>query len=106
MKNNGFITICSFISPLSSQRKLVKDTVGEDFSLIHINASLNECMSRDPKGLYKKALEGKIKNFTGIGSEYEAPEKPSLKINTNNSDISVCVEKIVNYLKLKYIIFS
>jgi bifunctional enzyme CysN/CysC len=101
----GLIVITAFISPFKSDRKIVKNLFEEDeFIEIFINTPIEVCQKRDPKGLYKKALNGEIKNFTGIDSPYEAPENPNIEIKTAELSITESVEKIVNYLKQKEII--
>ena len=79
---NGIVTICCFISPLSSQREMIKGICGDDFKLIYIKTDLKACEERDPKGLYKKARNGEIKNFTGIDSPYEVPNTPDLVLDS------------------------
>jgi len=84
----GIITIASFISPLASQRELVKTIIGEDrYIEIHVSTSLEECERRDVKGLYAKARSGDIPEFTGISSPYEIPLKPDLVIDTEGMDL-------------------
>lgn len=80
---SGVITLCSFISPTVSIRKLAKAIIGApDFLEVYMDAPLEICEQRDVKGLYKKARNGEITGFTGIDSPYEAPESPFLKIET------------------------
>lgn len=77
----------------------MKGIVGADnFVEIHINTSLAECERRDVKGLYKKAREGKIKDFTGISAPYEVPEDPAICIDTAEMNIDQSAEAIVDYL--------
>jgi adenylylsulfate kinase len=96
--NCGIILLCSFISPTNEIRKMAKDIVGEDdFLEIFIDTPLEVCESLDPKGLYKKARQGKIKNFTGISSPFEIPENPFLKVDNTNPD----TEKTVKEMLLK-----
>ena len=79
----GIITINAFISPTHEIRELAKRIIGEQyFTEIYVDATLEECIRRDPKGLYKKAIEGKIKDFTGLDAPYEVPLHPDLVINT------------------------
>ena len=74
MADAGLIVLCAFVSPLESQRKMVRNIIGaERFSLVYMDASLALCESRDPKGLYQKARAGEIPNFTGVSSPYEVP---------------------------------
>ncbi|WP_321470603.1 adenylyl-sulfate kinase [Halarcobacter sp.] len=98
----GLITLTAFISPFRSDRQIARSLVGYDeFIEVFIDTPLDVCEKRDPKGLYKKARDGAIKNFTGIDSPYEAPQEPQIHINTNKLSISECVDKVINYL-IKY----
>ncbi|RZT93498.1 adenylylsulfate kinase [Ancylomarina subtilis] len=93
--NCGIITINCFVSPTLEIRKQAKEIIGEDdFREIYINASYQECEKRDVKGLYKKARNGEIKNFTGLDAPFEAPENAFLEIKT--TDLSI--EESVRYL--------
>ncbi len=94
--NCGIILICSFISPTNEIRQMAKEIIGEDdFLEIFVNAPLEVCESRDPKGLYKKARAGEIKNFTGITSPFEIPENPFVEVDNTNSNIGETVETIL-----------
>ncbi len=78
----GLIVICSFISPFKAERKLVRSLLKPDeFYEVFVDVPLEECIRRDPKGLYAKALRGEIPNFTGIDSPYERPDEPALLID-------------------------
>jgi len=96
----GIITITAFISPYRADRerarKLLKD--GE-FIEVYVKCPTEILIERDPKGLYKKALAGEIKEFTGISAPYEEPENPEIVLNTNEETVEESVEKILNYLK-------
>jgi adenylylsulfate kinase len=70
----------------------------ERFIEVYVNATLEECERRDPKGLYSKARQGLIKNFTGIGSNYEPPLNPEIQVDTTSESIETAVAKIVHYL--------
>lgn len=97
--DSGIICINSFISPTFAMRKMAKEIIGKgDFVEIYINAPLEVCESRDVKGLYAKARQGKIKGFTGIDAPYEAPESPQLEIRTDELSLAASVEKIYNYI--------
>ena len=92
--NCGIITINCFVSPSDKIRSQAKKIIGdENFIGIYINADLSSCEKRDTKGLYKKARKGEIKNFTGISSIFEKPDKTFIEINTNNN-----IEKSFNDL--------
>lgn len=100
---NGIVTICSFVSPLQSMRQLAKETIGAtDFHLIHVKASVETCIQRDTKGLYKRALEGELKNFTGIDAPFEIPESPDLVLDTEDETEESNIQLLLNYV-LKYI---
>ena len=90
--NCGIILICAFISPTNEIRHMAKNIIGEDDYLeIFVNTPLEICEQRDPKGLYKKARKGEIKNFTGISSPFEAPDNPFVEVDNSNPDISQTV---------------
>lgn len=92
---NGIITINSFVSPTKDIRELAKKIIGEqDFYEVYINASFDECAKRDVKGLYKKALNGEIKNFTGLDAPFEAPENPAIEIKTTEQTIDESIDTI------------
>lgn len=96
--SNGIITINSFVSPTIDIRTMAKNIIGEqDFYEVYINASFEECAKRDVKGLYKKALNGEIKNFTGLDAPFEAPENPTLEIQTAAQSIDESIEAIYNF---------
>lgn len=98
----GIVVINSFISPTQSIRNLAKEIIGsENFYEIFINCSLETCEQRDPKGMYKKAREGEIKNFTGISSIYEKPQKADLIIDTEQLSIEEAVKKVFDFVVLK-----
>ncbi|MBV9978900.1 sulfate adenylyltransferase subunit CysN [Bradyrhizobium sp.] len=83
MVDAGLIVICSFISPYRAEREMVRGLVGEgEFIEVFVDTPIEECVQRDPKGLYSKAKAGKIKNFTGIDAPYERPEAPELHLQT------------------------
>ncbi|MEZ0153464.1 MAG: adenylyl-sulfate kinase [Candidatus Reddybacter sp.] len=95
----GLIVMTAFISPFRTERELARNLVEDDeFIEVHVSASLDVCEERDPKGLYKKARAGEIPNFTGIDSAYEAPENPSVLIDTGNNDVATCAEQLIDYL--------
>jgi len=97
----GIITIAAFVSPLNEDRNNLRNAIKQDFIEIFVNCSLKNCEKRDPKGLYKKARSGEIKNFTGIDSPYETPTNPELIINTDTQTPEESAEAILNYLNLK-----
>ena len=100
----GQIVLASFISPHHKGRESVKNIVGDNFYLAHIDADIDDCISRDPKGLYKKAMFGGIENFTGVGQEYEKPEKADLTINTSGNSIAECTMQLVTFIKSNFVL--
>lgn len=103
--DSGLIVLTAFISPFKSDRQIARSLVKYDeFIEVFIDTPLEVCEQRDPKGLYKKARDGAIKNFTGISSPYEEPEDPQIHIKTNNKSIQKCTEEIIKFLiKFGYI---
>tara|TARA_S200000501_G_scaffold378801_1_gene443795 strand:- start:4292 stop:4903 length:612 start_codon:yes stop_codon:yes gene_type:complete len=95
----GLIVLTAFISPFKSDRKMVRDLFeGRDFLEVYIDASLDVCENRDPKGMYKKARSGEIKEFTGISSPYEAPENPEIYVLNNEISLEEASNQIIDYL--------
>jgi len=95
----GIICINSFISPSNEIRKIAYDIIGRHNVIeVYVNAPLEVCETRDVKGLYKKAREGKIKDFTGIDSPFHAPLIPEIELRTNLLGINECIEQSLNYI--------
>ena len=98
--DSGQVVLTAFISPFQEDRNQVRDIVEEkEFIEVYVKCPLDECERRDPKGLYKKARSGEIKQFTGIDSPYEEPVNPELVVETSKDSIEVCVAKVLEYLK-------
>lgn len=98
----GTIVLTAFISPFQKDRDSVRQLVDEDeFIEVYIDTPLAVCESRDPKGLYIKARNGEIPDFTGISSPYEAPQAPELHVKTDELSIEACAQQIITYLKDK-----
>jgi bifunctional enzyme CysN/CysC len=105
MTDAGLIVLCAFISPFRAEREMVRELVGpEEFFDIHVDAPLETCIARDPKGLYKRALAGEIKNFTGIDQPYEAPESPVLRLRTTTKSAGTLADEVVDLLVSREII--
>lgn len=96
---NGAIVFCCFVCPLISMRNLAREIIGEDFTEIYIKTSLETLIQRDTKGFYKKAIEGKMENFTGINSEFEESENVDLVIDTDRISIENGVKEILMIIK-------
>jgi len=102
MVENGNVVIASFISPFEADRQLAKEIIGEQlFIEIFVDASLETCVKRDPKGLYALASAGKIENFTGISSPYRMPKKPHIHLDTNLKSIDESVAEVLTYLLIQ-----
>ncbi|WP_421790322.1 adenylyl-sulfate kinase [Hyphobacterium sp.] len=95
---SGLIAISAFISPYRTDRDQARAAAGEGFHEIHVATSLEVCEMRDPKGLYKKARDGQIKEFTGISAPYEEPDKPELVVDAGSQPIETCVEQLLDYV--------
>jgi adenylyl-sulfate kinase len=95
--HNGIPTLCSFITPLKEHRKLIQEILGDDLNLVFIDTSLEECIERDPKGLYKKAKQGLIKGFTGIDSPFEeaTSDEVTMILSTSENSIEELVDKLL-----------
>jgi len=101
----GIINATAFISPYRADRDASRAMQEEgDFIEVHVHAPLDVCEERDPKGLYKKARAGIIKQFTGIDAPYEAPEAPEIVVHTGEQDVQACLQQIVSYLQGRGII--
>jgi len=95
----GLIVLSAFISPFISDRRLVRKLFpAGEFIEVFMDASIETCESRDPKGLYQKARSGQIKDFTGIDSPYEVPAHPELRLDTSRMSVDDCVEVLFAYL--------
>ena len=107
MGDVGVVTTSAFISPYISDRddaRKVHEKAGIPFVEVHVDVPLEVAEQRDPKGLYKKARKGEIKNFTGIDDPYEAPINPEVKIDTHALKVEECAQAILDYLIEKGIV--
>lgn len=103
--DQGAVVLTAFISPFRVDRKQVRDLLAVDeFIEVFVKCPIEECEKRDPKGLYKKARKGDIKEFTGIDSPYEEPKKAELIVETHKYSIEECAEQIVKYLQERSLI--
>lgn len=100
MLDAGLIVCASFISPYQKDREMIKEIVGNDFFVeVYVNTPLEICEKRDPKGLYRKARNGEISDFTGISSPYESPSNSNLEIDTSRLSLNEIIEILLNYYK-------
>jgi bifunctional enzyme CysN/CysC len=104
----GAVVLCSFISPFRAERRMVRELVeAGEFIEIFVDTPLEECRRRDPKGLYARAAEGKIKNFTGIDSPYEEPESPEIVVNTSgDTTAEAAARRILETLRDRQIVLD
>jgi len=99
MTDAGLIVLVSFISPFRAERRMARGLMAEgEFIEVFVDTPLNVAEGRDPKGLYKKARRGELKNFTGVDSPYEAPENPEIRVDTTALEPALAAEQIFNYL--------
>jgi len=103
LARNGVIVLCSFVSPYREVRRKVRGIVEEEapFFEVYVKCSLEECMRRDPKGLYKRALTGEIPHFTGVSDPYEEPENPDLVVDTETLTPGEGAERVLQLLLSK-----
>ena len=96
----GIVVLAAFITPLGKQREFIRKSFGDiKFMEVYVKCDIEECMRRDPKGLYEKARAGIIENYTGISSPFEEPSDSDLVIDTRGMDIDDAVAKVLDYLR-------
>ena len=98
--DSGTVVLGAFITPLESDRQLIKKIIGDvNFVEVFVDTSLEECERRDVKGLYKKARAGEIKNFTGITAPFEPPRDPQITIDTKKKSVTEAVQQIIRFIE-------
>ena len=96
----GIITLTAFISPYKTAREMARKLFEKgEFIEIYVKGPVSICIKRDPKGMYKKALKGEIKEFTGISAPYEEPENPEIILETSEESVEKSAQKVIDYLK-------
>ena len=98
LSRNGIVSIVSLISPYKMSRQQAREHVGDRFIEVWTKCSLETCMKRDVKGLYKKALEGEISDMTGVQDPYEDPVNNEITVDTEHNSIDKCAARILHYL--------
>ena len=99
MTEAGLVVLCSFISPFRAERQMVRELVEQgEFVEIFVDTPIAQCMARDPKGLYRRALAGEIKNFTGVDQSYEAPERPELHLMAADESAAALAGHVIDEL--------
>jgi bifunctional enzyme CysN/CysC len=105
MTEAGLIVLCSFISPFRAERRMVREQLeGGEFIEVFVDTPLEQCIARDPKGLYRRALAGEIKNFTGVDQPYETPENPELHLKAGSKDAERLASEVVEALLQRKIV--
>jgi bifunctional enzyme CysN/CysC len=105
MTEAGLIVLCSFISPFRAERRMVRELLDDkEFIEVFVDTPLEECIARDPKGLYRRALSGEIKNFTGVDQPYEAPENPEMHLNASGKDPDSLAHDVIESLQQRKIL--
>jgi bifunctional enzyme CysN/CysC len=105
MSDAGLIVLCSFISPFRAERRMVRELLPEgEFVEIFVDTPLEECIARDPKGLYKRALAGEIKNFTGVDQPYEPPENADIRLDAGRNDAERLANEVIGQLVRRKIV--
>lgn len=97
--HTGIVTLACFVSPTIEIRNMAKEIIGEeDFKEVFVSTPIEECERRDVKGLYARARKGEVKDFTGISAPFEAPEHPSLSIDTSQLTLEESVNKVLELI--------
>jgi len=100
LTRNDVIVLATFVSPYRARRQKTREEIGE-YVEVYVKASVETCIKRDVKGMYKKALAGEIINFTGIDDPYEEPVNPEIVVDTEHESVEESVKKVLNYLEKK-----
>ncbi len=99
LMDNGMLVLASFISPFTQERNLLREIIGKDFYEVYVEASLEDCERRDPKGLYQRARSGLIPEFTGVSSPYEVPVNPEFRVNTSMLSVKESIRYLLTELQ-------
>jgi adenylylsulfate kinase len=102
LQNNSVSTVASFVSPYRESRKAIREMVKNNV-VVYVKADIETCKIRDYKGVYKKAISGELKNFSGINDVYEEPQHAELIINTDDTSVEEAITIIVKYIKKNYV---
>ena len=94
----GLVCVCAFITPFAGMRNRLRQRMGALYHEIHVHCPLEECIRRDVKHLYAQAHEGRLKEFTGLDSPYECPERPDLRLETHLEPLEACVARTVGFI--------
>ncbi len=101
--DSGIVVLATFISPYRSDRETIRNNMDHgEFIEVYVDCSLENCEKRDPKGLYKRARKGEIKEFTGISSPYEKPVNPEIILDSNQYSVEECALQVIDFLKANH----
>ena len=98
LTRNEVIVLATFVSPYIERRGKTREEIGE-YIEVYVKASIQECIKRDVKGMYKKALAGEIKNFTGVDDPYEEPPNPEIIVDTDKETVEESVKIVLEYME-------
>ena len=99
------LLVTAFISPYRQDRQAAREVIGdENFIEAYVNTPLEVCEARDPKGLYKKARSGEIRQFTGISDPFEAPTAPAVHVDTSELSVDQCVDRVLAHLQTEGVV--
>ena len=98
LTRNDVIVLATFVSPYIERRQQTREEIGS-YVEVYVDTSVEECIKRDVKGMYKKALAGEIKNFTGVDDPYEAPPNSEITVHTEKESVDESVQKVLKYLE-------
>ena len=98
LSNNGVNVVSAFVSPYQEMRDFTRELC-ENFIEVYVSCNIEECKKRDIKGMYKKALSGEIKDFTGVQDPFEEPQNPEITVNTEKEIIKQSIQKIIRYVE-------
>lgn len=102
LQNNSISTVASFVSPYTESRKAIREMV-ENNIVVYVKTDIETCKERDYKGVYKKAMAGELKHFSGVNDVYEEPQYAEITVDTDILSVDESVEKIVQYVKQNYV---
>src|ERR1700729_3626647 len=107
MTEAGLVVLCSFISPFRAERRMVRELLEQgEFIEIFVHTPIEQCIARDPKGLYRRALAGEIKNFTGVDQPYEAPENADIVLKSALETPEILANRVVKALEQRGLIVA
>lgn len=102
LQNNSVSTVASFVSPYKESRKAIREMVKNNI-VVYVKADIETCKARDYKGVYKRALQGELQNFTGVNDIYEEPQHAEIVIDTDKTSAEEATQEIVKYIKKNYV---